>query len=123
MPGSGCTAIEPPGESRVGRWPGTARILLTGYADMNATVAAINEGHIYRYIHKPWDETELRLTVRAFHPDVRDLLQRDKPLTASELSGDSHSMHNFLHVDGDGRPDVAVGNKRGVFAFIQQRTP
>ena len=46
------------------RWPATARILLTGYADMKATVAAINEGQIYRYIHKPWDETELRLTVR-----------------------------------------------------------
>ena len=42
------------------RWPATARILLTGYADMKATVAAINEGQIYRYIHKPWDETELR---------------------------------------------------------------
>lgn len=46
------------------RWPDTARILLTGYADMKATVTAINEGQIYRYIHKPWDETELRLTVR-----------------------------------------------------------
>lgn len=46
------------------RWPQTARILLTGYSDMNATVAAINEGQIYRYIHKPWDELELRLTVR-----------------------------------------------------------
>jgi response regulator RpfG family c-di-GMP phosphodiesterase len=46
------------------RWPHTARILLTGYADMKDTVAAINEGQIYRYIHKPWDETELRLTVR-----------------------------------------------------------
>lgn len=46
------------------RWPATARILLTGYADMKATVSAINEGQIYRYIHKPWDETELRLTVR-----------------------------------------------------------
>ena len=46
------------------RWPGTARVLLTGYADMDATILAINEGQIYRYIHKPWDETELRLTVR-----------------------------------------------------------
>src|SRR5450830_1115854 len=45
-------------------WPGTARILLTGYADMDATIAAINNGQIYRYIHKPWDEHELRLTVR-----------------------------------------------------------
>jgi response regulator RpfG family c-di-GMP phosphodiesterase len=45
-------------------WPHTARILLTGYADMDATIAAINNGQIYRYIHKPWDEHELRLTVR-----------------------------------------------------------
>lgn len=36
---------------------------------------------------------------------VRDLLQRDLPLTASVMSGGSHSMHNFLPVDGDGRPD------------------
>lgn len=36
---------------------------------------------------------------------VRDLLQRDMPLTASVMSGGSHSMHNFLPVDGDGRPD------------------
>lgn len=35
------------------RWPGTVRILLTGYADVTSTVAAINEGEIYRYIAKP----------------------------------------------------------------------
>lgn len=39
---------------------------------------------------------------------VRDLLQRDMPLTASVISGGSHSMHNFLPVDGDGRPDRSV---------------
>ena len=36
---------------------------------------------------------------------VRDLLQRDMPMTASVMSGGSHSMHNFLPVDGDGQPD------------------
>lgn len=58
------------------RWPGTARVLLTGYADMEATVLAINEGQIYRYIHKPWDETELRLTVR--QAAERQVLQRER---------------------------------------------
>lgn len=58
------------------RWPETARILLTGYADMNATIAAINDGQIYRYIHKPWDDNELRLTVR--QAAERQLLQRDR---------------------------------------------
>jgi len=46
------------------RWPGSIRILLTGHADMGATVAAINRGRIFRYLNKPWDDTELRATVR-----------------------------------------------------------
>ncbi|GAA4428734.1 HD domain-containing phosphohydrolase [Acidovorax lacteus] len=68
------------------RWPEVARILLTGYADMNATIAAINEGQIYRYIHKPWDETELRVTVR--QAVERQRLERERAalqaLTASQ---------------------------------------
>lgn len=40
------------------------RILLTGYADMSSTVAAINKGAIHRYIAKPWDDNDLVLAVR-----------------------------------------------------------
>ena len=36
---------------------------------------------------------------------LRDLLQRDMPLAASVVSADSHSMHNFLPVDDEGRAD------------------
>ena len=46
------------------RWPHIVRILLTGYADIGSTVAAINRGEIYRYISKPWDDNEIVLTVR-----------------------------------------------------------
>lgn len=46
------------------RWPDAVRILLTGYADMASTIAAINRGEIYRYIAKPWDDNEIVLTVR-----------------------------------------------------------
>ena len=46
------------------RWPDRIRILLTAHADMDATVAAINRGQIFRYFNKPWDEAELRATVR-----------------------------------------------------------
>lgn len=41
------------------RWPSVMRILLTGYADITSTVAAINQGEIYRYISKPWDDDEI----------------------------------------------------------------
>jgi response regulator RpfG family c-di-GMP phosphodiesterase len=46
------------------RWPEVIRILLTGYADIASTIAAINRGEIYRYIAKPWDDNEIVLTVR-----------------------------------------------------------
>jgi response regulator RpfG family c-di-GMP phosphodiesterase len=46
------------------RWPQVMRILLTGYADITSTVAAINEGEIYRYITKPWDDNEILIVVR-----------------------------------------------------------
>lgn len=46
------------------RWPGTTRLLLTGYADVQSTVAAINRGEVYRYIAKPWNDEELMHTVR-----------------------------------------------------------
>lgn len=39
------------------------RILLTGYADMNAVIDAINKGSIYRYITKPWKEEDLRQVI------------------------------------------------------------
>ncbi|UHL65389.1 response regulator [Paralcaligenes sp. KSB-10] len=45
------------------RWPDRMRMLLTGYPDIGATIDAINEGGIYRYISKPWDDAELCTTI------------------------------------------------------------
>lgn len=45
------------------RWPTVGRILLTGYADVGSTVAAINRGQIHRYVAKPWDDRELLMCV------------------------------------------------------------
>ena len=44
--------------------PEAIRILLTGYTDIQALIDAINSGHIYKYVQKPWDAEDLRLTVR-----------------------------------------------------------
>ena len=38
------------------RWPDTVRIVLSGYADTAAVVAAINDGEIYKFIPKPWND-------------------------------------------------------------------
>jgi CheY-like chemotaxis protein len=45
------------------RHPNTTRIILTGYADGDAMVRAINEGHVYAYVTKPWEPEELKQLV------------------------------------------------------------
>jgi signal transduction histidine kinase len=44
--------------------PEVIRLLFTGYADMGAVIAAINQGNVYRYIAKPWDPDELPAVIR-----------------------------------------------------------
>lgn len=44
-------------------WPDTVRIVLSGYADTASIVEAINEGHIYKFIPKPWNDDELKVTI------------------------------------------------------------
>jgi two-component system sensor histidine kinase/response regulator len=43
--------------------PHMVRILLTGYTDVSTLIDAINCGHVYRYITKPWNNDDLGLTV------------------------------------------------------------
>ncbi len=45
------------------RWPDTVRIVLSGYADTAAVVAAINEGQVYKFIPKPWNDDELKVAI------------------------------------------------------------
>lgn len=44
-------------------WPETVRIVLSGYADTATIVSAINEGQIYKFIPKPWNADELKVTI------------------------------------------------------------
>lgn len=61
--------------------PRAMRILLTGYADLNAVLGSVNEGEVFRYINKPWDNTELRETVHLACKIARDTpALQDKPI-------------------------------------------
>jgi len=40
-------------------YPETFRVVLTGYADIESTIKAVNQGKIHRYLQKPWDNQEL----------------------------------------------------------------
>lgn len=43
--------------------PHMVRILLTGYADVDSLIEAINCGHVYKYVTKPWNNDDLTITV------------------------------------------------------------
>ncbi|MDX1651423.1 MAG: response regulator [Brumimicrobium sp.] len=48
-------------------YPHAIRILVTGYTDMDALVEAVNKGHIFKYISKPWDNEKLKeIIIKAY---------------------------------------------------------
>jgi response regulator RpfG family c-di-GMP phosphodiesterase len=46
------------------RHPKAVRMLFTGYADLEAIIAAINQGHVFQFLKKPWQPEELEAAVR-----------------------------------------------------------
>ena len=45
------------------RWPEVPRVLLTGYADKENAIKAINEVHAFQYVEKPWENEQLKQIV------------------------------------------------------------
>ncbi|MEE8340678.1 MAG: sigma-54 dependent transcriptional regulator [Candidatus Neomarinimicrobiota bacterium] len=43
--------------------PAAARVLITGYSDIEAVIQAVNDGHIFYYIEKPWEPEDLKLVM------------------------------------------------------------
>src|SRR3989339_448201 len=62
--------------------PDAIRIILSGQADTNVLINSINETHIYRFIDKPWDKTELAGTI-AQALAYRKVLLENRQLTKS----------------------------------------
>lgn len=64
----------------VDRFPETIRILLTGFADVDDLVEAINSGQVFRYITKPWTPENLKAVVEQAADTFRVLKQRTTEL-------------------------------------------
>jgi response regulator RpfG family c-di-GMP phosphodiesterase len=56
--------------------PEALRLLLTGHADVDQVMGAVNRGEIYRYITKPWDDSDIVLVLR--HAFERRALEQEK---------------------------------------------
>ncbi len=72
--------------------PDAIRMLFTGYADIQAVINAVNEGHIFRYILKPWDTVELEGIIRQA-AEQYDLLAERKRLIAELQAANAQLLH------------------------------
>jgi serine/threonine-protein kinase len=105
--------------------PNSVRMLLTGYSDLAAIVGSVNDGEVFRFISKPWNQDDLQATIaeavtiaialEASPPpraqavrssaDVAALVLDDAPLAraAREMSGDlcrvvhANNLDDALH--------------------------
>jgi PAS domain-containing protein len=132
------------------RWPETSRIILTGFADMASTVEAINAGHVYAYVNKPWEPEELKQIVRRAYEHhallvenqrlVEELRQSNRFLEAvidhldtGALAVDAegvvraanHAARQMLHLPGDPRgvslAEVMKGEGMAPLAEVVER--
>ncbi|MCF0057222.1 MULTISPECIES: response regulator [unclassified Dyadobacter] len=69
------------------------RILLTGYSDINAVIDAVNKGHIYYYLNKPWDEQQLRIIIKNAY-EIFSLREKNRELLEKLI--DANNQLEFL---------------------------
>lgn len=70
--------------------PQMIRILVTAYADMEAAIAAVNSGAIYKYVTKPWDPPQLEFTLKRGLEFF--MVQRERDQLLKEKTSILHDM-------------------------------
>jgi response regulator RpfG family c-di-GMP phosphodiesterase len=73
--------------------PLTTRILLTGYADKENAIRAINEAGLYYYLEKPWNNDHLKLVIR--NGIERSALVNELDMRVSALEGANRELDGF----------------------------
>lgn len=83
--------------------PRMVRIILTGYTDIEVLVEAINCSQVYRYVTKPWNNDDLRLTVKRALEHFETNKRRAELQSANErLSTRLIEIQQLATLDGEG---------------------
>lgn len=98
--------------------PDMIRIMLTGHADTGAVMGAVNEGAVYKFILKPWNDDDLRITA-ALALEQYDLMQRNRALQ-SENAKQSVEITKLSRLAVTNRSQLAIMlHKRGLLNDAQ----
>ena len=87
------------------QYPEAIRMLFTGFADINSVIAAINQGHVYRYLSKPWRPEELEAAVADAAAEYTRIVQHSRELAScrkriAELEGENRRLRASLEGRG-----------------------
>lgn len=77
-------------------YPDTVRIVLSGFAEASAIVAAINQGEVYRFVAKPWNDENLKVTFRQCLEHY-DILQDNRRLS-EQSARQLEQLRNLNHL-------------------------
>ncbi len=71
------------------RYPQAIRMLFTGFADLDSVIAAINQGHVFQFVRKPWQPEELQMAVHqaAAEYERLEMVARDREQLIEEING------------------------------------
>jgi response regulator RpfG family c-di-GMP phosphodiesterase len=97
------------------RWPRCARILLTGYSDLEATIRAINEGGVHAYVSKPWKPDHLVAVARGLLERVE--LERINDRLLRQLSERNEELE--IAMSRLRKANTLLMSKRGASAGIE----
>ena len=91
--------------------PDVVRILLTGRGSLDTALRAINDGEVYRYLQKPWDDTEIRETI---FQAIQRLEELRRAAAASRASARRKALLDELEREHPGILDVSLIDGRYV---------
>jgi CRP-like cAMP-binding protein/CheY-like chemotaxis protein len=100
--------------SRAKEVSGAARVLISGYTDLDTVTRAVNESQIYAYVIKPWDATELRTIVQR-------AAGRSGPGKAPRAAQEAPPQAAPGQVEGADRATETHGNTQKVFSQASPR--
>ena len=113
-------------ERSIAKRPQAIRMILTGYTDTASLIRAINAGRIYRYITKPWDRNELKITVKRAFESYELTIENQRLLKELQVANERLQTENLYlkrEVERDLRTDTIIGKSpamRRVFDLMEK---
>jgi signal transduction histidine kinase len=87
------------------KYPTTKRVMLTGYADNKAMLSAINQGHVFYFLKKPWEQdvvfSILVRAIEAYDMAISNMMLQDRLVAADRCAMLGRSAAQLAHEMGN----------------------